>query len=102
MVIVIFFYSQILKAVIAHESALKAQAKKMSGSVRCSTFVASTSIAEQQTSGACEEHGKPNKNPEQIGKAPNQQSNRHPNKQSNKSPTGVQQEPNMNPTRVQQ
>ena len=29
MVIVIFFYSQILKAVIAHESALKAQAKKM-------------------------------------------------------------------------
>ena len=29
MVIVTFFYSQILKAVIAHESALKAQAKNM-------------------------------------------------------------------------
>jgi len=28
-VIVIFFYAQIVKAVIAHESALKAQAKKM-------------------------------------------------------------------------
>ena len=29
MVIVIFFYSQIVKAVISHETALKAQAKKM-------------------------------------------------------------------------
>ncbi len=29
MLIVIFFYSQIVKAVISHESALKAQAKKM-------------------------------------------------------------------------
>ncbi len=29
MIIVIFFYSQIVKAVISHESALKAQAKKM-------------------------------------------------------------------------
>ena len=29
MLVVIFFYSQIVKAVVAHESALKAQAKKM-------------------------------------------------------------------------
>ncbi len=29
MLIVIFFYSQIVKAVVAHEAALKAQAKKM-------------------------------------------------------------------------
>lgn len=29
MLIVIFFYSQIVKAVVSHEAALKAQAKKM-------------------------------------------------------------------------
>lgn len=29
MLIVIFFYSQIVKAVVAHEAALRAQAKKM-------------------------------------------------------------------------